>query len=380
VRLYITLAMSLSRRRALVLAGATLIAPRPALAAGRIAFEVVNGKIIVPVTINGQAAEAVLDSGSVFSGLDAAAARRRAIAASGRSVQVRGAQARTSGRYSPPVRLEVAGYILPALSMVVLDYSSLSLTVGHVIEALVGADVFAAFVVDIDFAAKSLAFHPRAEFGAPRDATLVPLKAHGKAVTAPITVDGKVLQALVDTGSDAPLIASPGPANAAGLLKGRKVSSTVIGGVGGASTGRITSASKVALAGAAFSNVPVQVTARSLGVEANLGLGILSRFHLWMDVTGRRMWLRPNGDATPFPRDALGFYGLIEGQAIRVSHVAAGGPAASAGLKAGDLITQINGEPAVKANQALKGSGVGTKLALSLSRGATVRLVMAEYY
>jgi len=372
--------MTLSRRTALALAGATLIAPRGAVAAARIPFELVNGKIIVPVTINGQAAEAVLDSGSVFSGLDAAAAARRGIKASGRSVSVRGVHARTTGRYSPPVRLGVAGHTIPALSLVVLDYSSLSVTVGHVIEALLGADVFAAFVVDIDFAAKTLAFHPRAEFAPPRDATLVPLQVRGKSAIMSIMVDGKMMQALVDTGSDAPLIVSPGPANAAGLLRGRKVSTTVIGGVGGASTGRITSAEKVTLAGAAFNNVPVQVTARSLGVEANLGLGVLSRFHLSMDIAGRRMWLRPNGDATPFPRDALGFYGLVEGQAIRVSHVALGGPAASAGLKAGDLITQINGEPAVKANQALKGSGVGTKLALSLSRGATVRIVMAEYY
>ena len=201
-------------------------------------------------------------------------------------------------------------------------------------------------------------------------------------MTAPVVVEGTVVQALVDTGSQSPLIVSPPVARRLRLLQDRVVSTSPIGGIGGTSPGRITSLRTLALGNQAFTDVPMQVTARSLArVDANLGLEVLSRFHLWLDLAGGRMWLRARADQPPFTKNLLGFFGMPDGDDdIRVTFVAAESPAERAGLKEGDVITLIDGKPANPAQQALVDPSPGMILRLTLANGQTRTLTLATYY
>lgn len=373
--------MNFPRRTFLGMAGGLVLAPAAFSQTARtVPIELANGKIFVPTIINGQPVQAMLDSGSAPNGIDPSFADRAHVVAKGRRVTMRGVQHTLRGRYAQ-AQISVAGFEIQQAPVLVLDYGDLSATVGRPIEAALGGDFFRRFVIELDFVAKTLRLHPRDSFVAPpAPAVLAPLRPVMGLMTTTLSVGGESVDAIVDTGSDPPLIVSPAPAGRLQLLRSKTVSTAPLGGVGGASIARITTAPQVVLGGAAFDDVPVQAPPRSLGVDANLGLGLLSRFHLWFDFGGQRMWLSPNGESTPFRRDLLGFYGRVDDDEIRITHVAPGSPAATAGFRAGDVVMLINGEPAVAANQALKDAPQGTALTFTLANGATRSLTLTRYY
>src|SRR5687768_12111114 len=120
--------MLLSRRTAIASA-AGLVLARPVIAQpARIPFEQANGKIFVPVMVNGVPVQAMLDSGSAFFGLDQAFAKQAGVAADGRRTSVRGVQHNLRGRYGRIGALQVGGAALSDLSTLVIDYRSLSAT------------------------------------------------------------------------------------------------------------------------------------------------------------------------------------------------------------------------------------------------------------
>lgn len=368
-------------RRTLIASAGGLILPMPTFAQPRrIPFEHARGKIFAPVMVNGVPVQAVLDSGSAFYGLDAAFAAKAGVRADGRRATVRGVQNTLRGRYGAVASIEVGEQRIADARAMVIDYSSLSSTVGRPVEMALGGDFFRRFVVDLDFADHSLALHDRARFVPPADIAPTPLTPKVGVMTAPVVFPGGVtLWAIVDTGSDSPLIVSPAPADRLGLFRGRS-STAPLGGIGGGAVARISTAPRVIVGGVAFDDVPVQGVPRSLGADANLGLGLLGRFHLWLDFAGRRMWMRPGGETTPFRRDLLGFYGEVEGGHIRVTHVAPGSPAAEAGFRPGEIVTAINGLPAPSANQAFRDASAGAALTFTLQGGRTRSLRLARYY
>jgi predicted aspartyl protease len=377
-----------NRRGLLALAGLAL-APG-AWAQGspvRLPMRLIKGKIFVDVMVNGRPTEAMVDSGASYSGLDLALAAVLGIEARGRRVSLRHVHGSSSGRWAEGVNLSV-GAVAATRPMIVTDFSLLTASVLHPIAVLLGADFLSDYVAEFDFDAGRLTLHARGGFTPPSRATMLDLApprgfaAAGTPMTAPIVVEGAPLRALVDTGSQSALIVSPSVARRLKLLSGRKVSTSPIGGIGGVGAGRITSLKSLALARQAFVDVPVQVTARDLSrVDANLGLEVLSRFHLWLDLGGGRLWLAPRADQPPFARNLIGFFGLPDGDnAIRVTFVASDSPADAAGLREGDVITLIDGRPANLAQQALVDAPAGTRLSLTLANGQKRDLTLAPYY
>jgi hypothetical protein len=78
--------------------------------------------------------------------------------------------------------------------------------------------------------------------------------------------------------------------------------------------------------------------------EVMIGLGLLSRFNLTFDMSRHQLWLVPNRSfRDPFETDLSGLtLGLPEGDALPVTAVQPGSPAADAGVRTGDRITRIN--------------------------------------
>lgn len=376
-----------NRRGLLALAGLALAPQAFAQGAPSLPFQILKGKIFIDVAVNGRPVQAMVDSGASYSGIDARLAETLGIVARGRRVSLRHVQGSSGGRWAEDVSLTVAGQSRTG-PMMVTDFGLLTASVLHPIVVLLGADFLGRYVAEFDFDAGRLTLHDRQGFSGPSAATLTPLSRprglSGEAtpMTAPMVVEGATVQALVDTGSQSPLIVSPPVARRLSLLEGRVVSTSPIGGIGGVAAGRITSLKSLALGRHAFVDVPVQVTARDLSrIDANLGLEVLSCFHLWLDLGGGRMWLAPRAAQPPFQRNLIGFFGLPDGdQAIRVTFVADDSPADAAGLRAGDVITLIDGKPANAAQQAMADVKAGTRLVLTLAGGQTRALTLATYY
>ena len=76
---------------------------------------------------------------------------------------------------------------------------------------------------------------------------------------------------------------------------------------------------------------------------ANVGGGVWKRFTMTLDYHGRTMTLTPNGDFSVRDEwDRSGLY-LINKGGITVIDVRPGTPAATAGLKKGDVIVSLSG-------------------------------------
>lgn len=355
--------------------------------AGRVPLQIIRGKVFIDVTVNGRPASAMVDSGAAYSGVDTRFAEAMGLAPKGRKIALRHVQGSSSGRWAQGVKLGVGSAVVER-PMLVTDFSLLTASVLHPIVVLLGADFLAMYVAEFDFDAGFLTLHSREAFVAATASVLAPLtpprglSGGGTPMTVAVTVEGVIVQALVDTGSQSPLIVSPSTARRMGLLKDRTVSTSPIGGIGGTTAGKITSLRTLGLGGKMFREVPMQVTARDLPqVEANLGLEVLSRFHLWLDLGGGRMWLAPREEQPPFDKNLLGFFGLPDGDTdIRVTFVAKDSPAEAAGIRMGDIIATINAQPANAAQLALVGAPPGTRLDLRLRNGQSRTLALAPYY
>ena len=122
--------------------------------------------------------------------------------------------------------------------------------------------------------------------------------------------------------------------------------------------------------------------------EGNVGSGFLKRFVVTFDYAHQTMYLKPivpaPMDAGRFDRSGMWINAGPDGYAV--TDVAAGGPAAQAGIAVGDVITALDGQPVraeglSDARISLRARPVGTKVRVALKRGAeakTVTLVLQD--
>ncbi|CAM3979554.1 Aspartyl protease [Paracidovorax anthurii] len=104
----------------------------------------------------------------------------------------------------------------------------------------------------------------------------------------------------------------------------------------------------------------------------NIGGEVLRRFGLGLDASRGLLALQPNtaiGQAFPGPR--AGFLWRDTGQALQVVEVLPEGPAAAAGLRVGDVLQAVNGQPIGPAQ------GWPLRTALRAPPGTAVRLQTA---
>jgi predicted aspartyl protease len=379
-----------NRRALLALAGLPLaswvLAPRALAQAAplRLPMQVIKGKVFVDVMVNGRPVQAMVDSGAGFTGLHEGLAAELGVEARGRRVSLRHVHGAGSGRMAEGVRLGVGG-VTTSRPMLVTDFSLLTASVLHPILAVLGSDFLGQYVAHFDFDAGVLELIDPRAFAPPPGAEFVQLQRLAKGgmlAMAPILIEGAPAQALIDTGSQTPLIVSSSLARRLKLLTGRPVSTGPLGGFGGVTTARVASLKSLTLAGETFVDVPVRIAPANANLaKPNLGLEALARFNLWLDLAGLGLWVLPRKAPPPFERNLTGFMGMADGDdAIRVTFVARGGPAEAVGLKEGDVVARINGQPANTAQIALADAGPGTPLSLTLQDGRAMRLVLATYY
>lgn len=365
----------ITRRHGLLALAALSLAPARLFAQTPSAFRLQNGKVMTEVRVGGVAVQAMLDSGGALNAIDSRVASAMGLLPVGQAVTLEGVGGTVRGRYSAPIDLILGGRTLSGTRLAIVDLSGLGGGTG--VDMIVGAPLFRSFAVDFNFVESSFLLGEPAR--APADRTMVTLTQQGEWMTAPLQIGDEVVRATVDIGSEAAVLLSPDTARRL-RIGSRGAVTAVIGGVGGRRVGRIVTVPSIGFAGQTFSDVPVQIAPRDLGTEANVGLDLLSRFHLWFDVGSRRLLVRSNGRTGPFPRNLVGFYAERENDSLRITHVVAGSPAEKAGLRQGDVIAAIDGVPAVRANQGLTNAPPGRVLTLTLANGRERSLTLAPYY
>lgn len=258
-------------------------------------LRVIGGRVWTDITINGVATEALFDSGSEITVVDIAFAGR-AIQGEAEAVEARGTGAATvSAGLVPGVTIGAAGLELADSVIAVMDLSDISeRLVGRPVPAILGREVFDASRLAIDVDAGQVCRMDRA--GEPNGVRRALVSRNGIMAFA-IAIEGQTVLADFDTGNRGALLLDTTTAETVGLLDGRTETLRSGGGIGGAVNRRILEVRSVDVAGAVFDTVEAEIDPReSEAGSANIGLGLLTRFHLVVDFAESAIWFSPRQD------------------------------------------------------------------------------------
>jgi predicted aspartyl protease len=220
---------------------------------------------------------------------------------------------------------------------------------------LVGYEIFKRFVVTIDYQGKRLTLADPAAFQYQGKGTVVPFKFVGHDPQVDGQVDGVPGAFLIDTGSRAsldlmgPFVAKHGMAD----KYPSKVEGVTGWGVGGPARASVIRISALRLGGVEIKSAVAELSLQKKGafsdeyLAGNVGAGVLKRFTLVFDYGHQKMIFEPNDSyGSPDVFDRSGSWINRDGKAFEVVDVIAGGPAARAGLKAGDRVVAVDGKAA----------------------------------
>jgi predicted aspartyl protease len=131
------------------------------------------------------------------------------------------------------LEIELAGLAISGLRAAILDLGPLATAEGLDAPLIIGRDVLGQAVLAIDPGRKHVRLIERTAFVPPPDLATTAVRRDGSALVAEISVEGAVLEAVIDTGASSMLALDMASARAAGLMDGRPSvtgSSLVLGG------------------------------------------------------------------------------------------------------------------------------------------------------
>ena len=219
---------------------------------------------------------------------------------------------------------------------------------------LIGREIFRQLMVTIDYANSQLTFTQPAAFTAPSGATEVALSMRRGAIpNIPAAVNGHAGSFDVDAGAGGSLTVTQAFAQSSGLDKEfTKTLAVEIGrGVGGPLMGTVGRGRIFQIGNLQLHDLLVSAAGPGGGVFAqpdlsgNIGAEILKRFTVTLDVPDSKLYLLPNASfSTPFVYNRAGLSVLPQGDQWTVASIVPNGPAAQAGIMAGDFVISVNGQ------------------------------------
>jgi hypothetical protein len=301
---------------------------------------------------------------------------------------VAGAEGLTSGSLVSGVVLQAGSMRLAGLTAITIDLAPVAALLGRPTLVVMGQEAFNEAVVDVDFAARKVAFLPPAGYAPPPGAIDLPLGPKG----VPLSIEGAPpANFQIDLGDADAIDLFPAFIASRGLAHGRIVSQVLKFGVEGPEADQSATLKDVALGDLHLAGVPADLQihpqpALDDTVAGRIGIGLLSRFHVIIDYPQGHLYLIPIADqlSAPFARDRVGLGMLPDAGGLVVKLVALGSPAAAAGFHEGDKVTEINGEPAgawnqMRLQQAFS-AAAGTTLRVTVAGAAPRELTLADYF
>jgi hypothetical protein len=351
-------------------------------------FKLFRGnRIVVPAMINGHATQAMLDTGASLTTFDRAYARSIGLP-QGMKIQGKGTGGMVEAELVTDVTLELGATRLDKMSVGVMDLTAVSRSLGRPVTVILGRDFFNSAVLSIDWSAGALQIHSPANFSAARDAVALNLTRRGPFNTIPVSIaGGQPIEALFDVGNGGALALPRTYWGTRPELATLRSAEMRTGGVGGLTATRAVTVPELTLAGRTFKGVPAMLSEAGNDEDptqmANVGIGLLKQFKVDLDLGHDRVYLTPRADAPGFERDRSGARFDLVGDRLKATFVSPQGPAARAGLKAGDEITAVDGATIdgnfYDRSDWTRGPA-GQTAVLTRADGTTVRIRLADYY
>ena len=270
-------------------------------------------------------------------------------------------EANTKVAVANDVSFSLPGVEILTERAIVISLDSLEGFFGHPIDGLLGSDVFKRYVVEIDYAARTIRLFDPKKYGYSGSGTSIPFRLVGN---VPIARGGIGLSRQpsiegefeIDTGmSTALILRTPFVKKHNLVASSRKTFPSIDVGVGGESkviVGRVP----VLQFGSFAIEAPVtfysQAAKGELAGTSSIGIiggEILRRFTVIFDYSRKRMILEPNANlADPYEHDMSGALLIADGKVFKtfkVHRVFESSPATEAGLREGDVIVAIDDKP-----------------------------------
>jgi hypothetical protein len=262
------------------------------------------------------------------------------------------------------------------------------------VAGVLGLEWFVRMPVKIDYARSRLTFYDPASFKYAGTGTRVPIATRGRLPLVSGSIDGIAGMFEIDTGSRGSVTLMPAFAAKNDIEKklGAKNEAITGAGVAGPVRAALARGKSLKLGTVEVPN-PVVAIPRMSGDAAaagartdlagNVGFGVMRQFAVTYDLPNDSLYLeRYLNFGTPDIADRSGMWLERVSEGYTVVDVVAGGPAAQAGIKPGDVIVEFNGFPAVQtplpaARDALR-SPPGSRVKVKTAAGSEVVVVLRD--
>ena len=352
-------------------------------------FTLESNHLIVDVTLDGKPARAIFDTGG-RNALTPSLAKTLGLQESGSEVGVGAGEATVNIGFTRARSLGFGSIAMRDQNFAVIPLPN-AITHGgdRPVEMIVGYEILKRFVTRIDYAARTLTFTPARAFTYRGSGVAVPLVFDDTTPRVRGSLDGLPGLFQIDTGS-AGSVTLTSPFVAANDLRHKyKIAGNVVTGrgVGGYSHSDLARGRTLMLGTVSVSDPVLELSTDTRGAfasrayVANVGNDVLKRFAITFDYSRRTMYLeRTAAGALPPPSNRSGMYAQNDDRRyFEVVDVLPNGPAATAGLRAGDHITAIDGKPAdsITADQfwTLQRGPAGTSHTFNVDRAGTASSV-----
>lgn len=315
-------------------------------------IQILKNHVWLEVMLNGKGPfHFALDTGGA-NVIDSAVAKALGVA-SGGSAEVTGVGSEgVASSYSVIKTLQVGDALLTNQVFIVLPIANgFGMTVGRPMDGVIGYEVLSRFLTTFDYGNKKVVFHMPGSYTPPPNATVVPIALFGALPQFACGIDDVPATCTLDTGASNSLsFYTPFLEAHPGIVPTKVTEPGVDGfGVGGPTSGRLGRVQTLSFGGLTLHDLVGDYPAKGGGgydlpfFGANVGGGVWKRFTMTLDYHGRTLTLTPNGDISVRDQwDRSGLF-LINKGGITVIDVRPGTPAATVGLKKGDVIVSLSG-------------------------------------
>jgi hypothetical protein len=343
-------------------------APRPASSAlASVAIEFYHNRVYVPVMVNGAGPfQLVLDTGASLSGVSDPRAQQLKLEIKGKADIAGNGETPSHVQLAKNVSFHLGAADLLEPSIAVVPFEEMQAYEGRVIDGVLGVNLFHKYVVEIDYAGKSLNLYDPKSYVYSGQGEIIPLRVLNGGtlalVHATIEIQGQNpigADLAVDSGTYSALrLYRPFTEKHNLLAANPSALPSFDFGIGGEfrdTLGRVQTLQigqlviDQPLTG--FSQAAIGATATAK-YDGTIGGEILHRFKVILDYSRQQMIIEPNvGFYRPYEADMSGLILLAEGktfETIKVRHVLEKTPAAEAGLREGDVIAAIDDKSAAE--------------------------------
>lgn len=375
---------------------AALVSRRPSWNFSRVSptwmpLEIAAGDtLIVPARVNGKSVQAILDTGSGASIVNASRAVSLGLG-EGEARTISGLSAKAPVQLIRNVEVALAQVSRKLPFIVTGDLRAIEAALGRSVDLLLGADMFAGHCLALDFGQSRFALAASGSFTGGEGWTAIGLS-HGTKqellVSASIAGAAPV-PLMLDTGSSAALMLSSSYLQSRGLLDRIPTSTAALGGIEGVRTVTLFTLDRLKIGGLEVASIPSLGMPSWLSISSvgNIGLPLLAQFNTVIDASAERLWLRPlaTRQRRPMLKDRSGLGLAASGDALIVVHVSPGSPASMGDWIVGDRIVRVNGhavgpEYAGRTLRSWRYGSTGKRVTLTLATGQIREIRLQDFY